>query len=158
VSGSENRPLLVVLHGPNLDMLGRRPVEHYGVLTLGDIEEAVRTLADAAGWDCLCRQTNHEGVFIDLLHEYRDAAALILNPGAWTHYSYAIRDAVELVRAPIAEVHISDISSREAWRRHSVICDVVSFTVKGKGRDGYVEAAERLFRLAEWPERLEERP
>jgi 3-dehydroquinate dehydratase-2 len=140
---------LVVLHGPNLDLLGERPVEHYGTITLAELEELVTAEAARAGWGCVCLQTNHEGVYIDYLHEYRHEAALLVNPGAWTHYSYAIRDALELVDGPIAEVHLSDISSREEFRRHSVVSPVASFTIAGKGAEGYSEAVKRLIGLVE---------
>ncbi len=143
------RSLLAVLHGVNLDLLGDRPAEHYGSLTLPELELLVTEEAARHGWECICRQTNHEGCFVEYLHEHRHADALLVNPGAWTHYSYAIRDALELVTAPVAEVHLSDITSREEWRRHSVISDVVSFTVSGKGADGYLEAVARLVTTAE---------
>ena len=137
-------PLLVMLHGANLDLLGERPVEHYGTITLAYLEQAVQAEAEKAGWRCQCHQTNHEGDFIELVHRFRHAEALLVNPGAWTHYSYAIRDALELATAPVAEVHLSDVSHREEWRRHSVISDVVAFTVSGRGPDGYLDAARRL--------------
>ena len=138
------RPLLVVLHGVNLDMLGRRPAEHYGSVTLSEVETSTAAEAEALGWDCVCHQTNHEGVFVEYIHQYRLSAALLVNPGAWTHYSYAIRDALEMVTGPVAEVHLSDITSREPWRRVSVISDVVTFTVAGQGPQGYKEAVHRL--------------
>jgi len=138
------RRQLVVLNGVNLDLLGERDPGHYGNVSLARLEEAITVAADRHGWDCICHQTNHEGRFVELLHECRDCEALIVNPGAWTHYSYAIHDALELVRCPVAEVHLSDISAREEWRRHSVVSDVVAFTISGKGVHGYLEAAERL--------------
>lgn len=142
------RPLcLVVLHGANLDLLGERPSAHYGTITLPALEEMVVREAERLGWTCVCRQTNHEGEFIEYVHEYRHAAALLVNPGAWTHYSYAIRDALEIVSGPIAEVHLSDITTREEWRRYSVISPVASFTIAGKGPEGYVEAVARLVAL-----------
>lgn len=146
---SERDRQLVVLHGVNLDMLGERPVKHYGTVTLGELEVACRRECESLGWTCLCLQTNHEGVYVEYLHEHRRASALLVNPGAWTHYSYAIRDALEIVTCPTAEVHLSDISTREEWRRNSVISPVVSFTVSGKGPAGYLEAVERLIALAE---------
>lgn len=147
MSGREKR--IVVLHGPNLDLLGERPAEHYGTITLAALERLVADEALRAGWTCLCRQTNHEGTYIEYLHEHRREGALLVNPGAWTHYSYAIHDALELVDCPVAEVHLSDIASREEWRRHSVISPVVTFTISGKGPQGYVEAVRRLIDLAE---------
>jgi len=149
-SGGAHFPrLLVVLHGPNLNLLGERPAEHYGTLTLPELESLVAHEARRLGWDCLCFQTNHEGVYIDYIHEYRNAGALLVNPGAWTHYSYAIHDALELVRCPVAEVHLSEVSKRESWRRHSVITPVATFVVSGKGAEGYLEAVRRLISLAE---------
>ncbi len=141
----DNQPKrLVVLHGPNLDLLGERPVEHYGTITLPALERLITDEVERLGWECLCLQTNHEGTYIECIHEYRNEGALIVNPGAWTHYSYAIRDALELTTCPIAEVHLSDVARREEWRQQSVIAPVVSFTVGGKGPDGYLEAVRRL--------------
>jgi 3-dehydroquinate dehydratase II len=144
---SGSAPLLVVLHGANLDMLGERPAVHYGTVTLAELEAMIAAAAGRRGWECLCLQTNHEGRYIEWLHEHRAAAAMIVNPGAWTHYSYAIRDALELVRCPVAEGHLSDISTREEWRRRSVVSEVATFTVKGKGPDGYLEAVHRLLEM-----------
>jgi 3-dehydroquinate dehydratase-2 len=138
------KPLLVVIHGANLDMLGRRPAQHYGTITLSALEALVKDEAHRRGWDCRCYQTNHEGRFIEWLHEFRDADALLVNPGAWTHYSYAIRDALEIVECPVAEVHLSDITAREDWRRHSVISEVVTFTISGEGPRGYIRAVHLL--------------
>lgn len=139
---------LVLLHGVNLDLLGERPVEHYGTITLADIEKRVTETAEQQGWRCVCHQTNHEGEFVELIHRYRRAAAVMVNPGAWTHYSYAIRDALELVTCLVAEVHLSDIEHREDWRRLSVVADVADVRVSGRGVDGYVEAARRLMQTA----------
>ena len=141
---SESERRLVVLHGANLNLLGERPAVHYGTVTLIELESMVAVEAARLGWDCLCLQTNHEGRYIEYLHEHRRAGAMIVNPGAWTHYSYAIRDALELVRCPVAEVHLSDISVREEWRRNSVVSEVASFTIAGKGPEGYLEAVRRL--------------
>jgi 3-dehydroquinate dehydratase-2 len=139
-----DRPLLVVLHGANLDLLGERPAVHYGTVTLAELEALIAAEAGRLGYDCLCLQTNYEGTYIEYLHQHRRAGAMLVNPGAWTHYSYAIRDALELVQCPVAEVHLSDIAGREEWRRHSVVSPVVSFTISGKGPDGYAEAIRRL--------------
>jgi 3-dehydroquinate dehydratase-2 len=144
-SGSKCPPLLVVLHGVNLNLLGERPASHYGSLKLCELEAQIRERAASYGWRCVCHQTNHEGEFVELVHRYRqDATAFIVNPGAWTHYSYAIRDALEVVRGPIAEVHLSDITVREEWRRYSVLEDVATVRVFGKGPRGYDEAMESL--------------
>ena len=144
---SEQSNRLVVLHGANLDMLGERPLEHSGALTLRELEELLCAEAAKAGWRCLCLHTNHEGSYVELVHKHRHEAAMLVNPGAWTHYSYAIRDALEIVTCPIAEVHLSDIHSREEWRRHSVITPVVTFTISGMGPAGYIEAVRRLVQL-----------
>jgi 3-dehydroquinate dehydratase-2 len=143
-AGAQGRLLLVVLHGANLNLLGERPAVHYGTVTLAELERLIAAEAGSLGYDCLCLQTNYEGKYIDYLHEHRRAGAMLVNPGAWTHYSYAIRDALELVHCPVAEVHLSDISSREEWRRRSVVSPVVSFSITGKGPDGYLEAIRRL--------------
>ena len=145
---SESERLMVVLHGANLNLLGERPAVHYGTVTLAELEGLVAAEAGRLGWDCICLQTNHEGRFIEYVHEHRRAGALIVNPGAWTHYSYAIRDALELARCPIAEVHLSDISSREDWRRRSIVSEVASFTIAGKGPEGYLEAIRRLVEMS----------
>lgn len=138
-------PLLVVLHGVNLDLLGERAAAHYGTLSLPDLERFIRESAEALGWQVVCHQTNHEGEFVEWVHRYRrEAEGMIVNPGAWTHYSYAIHDALEVVRAPIAEVHLSDVAVREPWRRVSVVADVAAFTIAGRGPAGYVEAIRRL--------------
>jgi 3-dehydroquinate dehydratase-2 len=141
---------LVVLHGANLNMLGLRAAEHYGTITLPELEALVSAEAARLGWRCLCLQTNHEGSFIELVHGHRSADALVVNPGAWTHYSYAIRDALEMVACPIAEVHLSKVEDREEWRRLSVISPVVSFTISGQGPQGYLEAVQRLVKLVEF--------
>ena len=134
---------IVVLNGVNLDVLGRRNPELYGGLTLPELE--TRIYEWAARLDCTvrCRQTNSEGEFVDWCHDALDwADGVIVNPGAWTHYSYAIRDALELVEVPIVEVHLSNIEEREEWRRTSVIADLAAKRVFGKGPDGYREALE----------------
>ncbi len=141
---SDSPKHLVVLNGVNLDLLGERPAAHYGTITLQALERSVSEEVERLGWACICRQTNHEGQYVEFIHEFRHAGALLVNPGAWTHYSYAIRDALEIVSCPVAEVHLSDLSSREDWRRVSVISPVVTFTIAGKGPDGYIEAARRL--------------
>ena len=140
---------LVVLHGANLNLLGERPSAHYGSITLAALEDMVAREAGRLGWTCIFRQTNYEGAFIEFIHEHRHADAILLNPGAWTHYSYAIHDALEVATCPVAEVHLSDISVREEWRRRSVLSPVATFTIAGKGPEGYLEAVTRLIALAE---------
>jgi 3-dehydroquinate dehydratase II len=139
---------LALIHGVNLDMLGRRPREHYGTLTLAELEQRVVAYARDRGFQTSTFQTNHEGVLVDYLHELAasGADAVIINPGAWTHYSYAVRDALELIAAPIAEVHLSAVDRREDWRRVSVIRDVATVHVAGKGLEGYLEAVDALTR------------
>ena len=148
---------IVVLHGANLDLLGERPTEHYGSITLRALEELVCEETRRQGWRCLCLHTNHEGSYIELVHKHRHETALIVNPGAWTHYSYAIRDALEIVTCPVAEVHLSEIEGREEWRRVSVISAVASFTISGKGPEGYLEAVHRLIHLVNAERAAEER-
>jgi 3-dehydroquinate dehydratase II len=136
---------VVVLNGVNLDVLGRRDPELYGGLSIQELETLIYKWAEELGATVQCRQTNHEGEFIDWCHDALDSAAgVILNPAAWSHYSYAIRDAVELFTIPVVEVHLSNIEEREEWRRHSVISDIVSHRVIGKGPEGYREALEFL--------------
>ena len=130
-----------ILHGVNLNMLGRRPSEHYGTFTLSELEFKIAEFAKELSLEVSFFQTSHEGEFCDRLHRAPDMAdGLIINAGAWTHYSYAIRDAIEIATVPAVEVHISDIAQREEWRRHSVISEVCQGTIVGKGPDGYREA------------------
>lgn len=140
---------LWLLHGVNLDMLGRRDPAVYGTMTLSELESYVARHGESRGFTVYSFQTNFEGELVEKLHQLAlDAAdAAIINPGAWTHYSYALHDALELVSAPVAEVHLSDVDSREEWRRVSVIADVVDVRVTGKGAAGYVEALEELSSL-----------
>ena len=134
-----------VLHGVNLDALGRRDPAHYGELTLTELEVRVKRFADELEVDVAFFQTNHEGQFCEWLHRAgENTDGLILNPGAWTHYSYAIRDALEVAALPAVEVHLSAIDEREEWRRLSVIRDLCIGTVQGRGADGYREALEML--------------
>jgi 3-dehydroquinate dehydratase-2 len=133
------------MHGVNLDTLGRRPAAHYGDLTLQRLEMRITEFAQAAGLVATYFQTNHEGEFVEELHNAPDVSdALILNPGAWTHYAWAIRDALEVAGLPAVEVHLSDVHNRESWRQVSVIGDLCVATVAGKGADGYGEALDLL--------------
>jgi 3-dehydroquinate dehydratase-2 len=134
-----------VLNGVNLDVLGRRDAALYGGLTIDELETRIYGWAQELGLSVRCRQTNHEGDYIAWCHEALDwADGVILNPAAWTHYSYAIRDAVELLQVPVVEVHLSNVEEREDWRRISVISDLAAKRVIGKGPDGYREALEFL--------------
>jgi 3-dehydroquinate dehydratase-2 len=134
-----------VMHGVNLDQIGRRDPEHYGTFTFTELEVRVKKFARELELDATFWQTNHEGEFCESLHIAAERAdGLLLNPGAWTHYSYAIRDALELAAVPAVEVHLSAIAEREEWRRHSVIRELCVGSVQGKGLDGYREALELL--------------
>jgi 3-dehydroquinate dehydratase-2 len=141
--GVRNR--VEVMHGVNLDQLGRRDPAHYGGLSFSDLEREVSHAAAEIGLQTRFFQTNHEGEFVEHLHRLEGMAdGIVLNPGAWTHYSYAIRDALELAGLPSVEVHLSDIESREPWRRESVIGELCLARISGRGVAGYREALERL--------------
>ena len=134
---------ILVLNGVNLDLLGRRDPAVYGPESLADLERSVEQWAAELGCEVRCEQTNHEGAFVELLHAaLGHVDGLILNPGAWTHYSWAIRDAVEPFAVPVVEVHLSDVDAREQWRRHSVLADIATERIKGKGIAGYRDALQ----------------
>ncbi len=134
-----------VMHGVNLDQLGRRDPDHYGGMTLPELQVKVKRFATEFDLEATFWQTNHEGEYCESLHIAAERSdGLILNPGAWTHYSWAIRDALELCGVPAVEVHLSAIDEREEWRHTSVIRDLCIGTVHGKGVDGYREALELL--------------
>jgi len=134
---------VVVLNGVNLDVLGRRDPKLYGGISLDELETRIYQWASQLGCQVRCRQTNNEGEYVDWCHDAYDwADGVVVNPGAWSHYSYAIRDALELLQAPIVEVHLSDVENREEWRRNSVIADLAAKRIVGKGPDGYREALE----------------
>jgi 3-dehydroquinate dehydratase-2 len=129
------------MHGVNLDQLGRRKPEHYGSLTLAELERRVSEWARDFGLGTRFFQTNHEGEFVEHLHRVEGLAdGLILNPGAWTHYAWSLRDALELTGLPAVEVHLSDVGQREEWRKLSVIRELCVATIAGRGVDGYHEA------------------
>jgi 3-dehydroquinate dehydratase II len=134
-----------VMHGVNLDALGRRDPDDYGTATLPELEARIKHFAHDLGLEVAFFQTNHEGEFVEHLHRLPELAdAALLNPGAWTHYSYAIRDALEIAGLPAVEVHLSDIHAREEWRAKSVLEGLPIGTVVGKGVDGYREALEMV--------------
>ena len=136
---------VTVLNGVNLNMLGRRDPKQYGDMTLQQLETRIYEWAQELDLSARCSQTNHEGAYVDMIHEACSGTdALVVNPGAWSHYSYAIRDALELLSVPIVEVHLSDIDGREDWRRMSVVAELAAHRVIGKGPDGYREAFEFL--------------
>lgn len=126
-------------------MLGRRDIEQYGTGSLRDLETSVYVWARELGLQVRCRQTNHEGEYVGYLHAaFGTADGLVLNPGAWTHYSWAIRDALEPFGGKSVEVHLSDVEKREEWRRVSVLEGVVTERIVGKGFDGYRQALALL--------------
>jgi 3-dehydroquinate dehydratase II len=134
-----------VMHGVNLDQLGRRDPLLYGTLTLAELEKRIEEAAGELGLVTRFFQTNHEGAFVEHLHGLSgQAEAILLNPGSWTHYAWAIRDALEIAALPALEIHLSDVENREPWRRVSVIRDLCFATVSGRGPDGYRDALERL--------------
>ena len=138
---------MAVLNGVNLDVLDRRDPELYGGLSLAELEGRIRDWARELELEADCRQTNSEGEYVGWCHDALDwAGGVVANPGAWSHYSYAIRDALELFDAPVVEVHLSDITQREEWRRHSVLEDIAAERVIGRGPQGYRDALEFLAR------------
>jgi 3-dehydroquinate dehydratase-2 len=138
-------PHIEVMHGVNLDQLGRRDPLLYGTLTLPELEQRIEREARALGMTASFFQTNHEGAFVERLHSLEGKAdALLLNPGSWTHYAWAVRDALEIAALPAVEIHLSDVQSREPWRRVSVIGDLCFATISGRGPDGYGEALALL--------------
>ncbi len=138
---------ILLLNGPNLGRLGLRQPEIYGTTTLAQVEQAAAEHAVALGHTLVAFQSNHEGALIDRI-EQRDHDAIVINPGALTHTSYALHDALIGAECPSVEIHISDILSREAWRRVSVIEPVVSHRIMGHGWRGYLEAIDFLHELA----------
>jgi 3-dehydroquinate dehydratase II len=136
---------IAVLNGVNLDVVGRRDPKLYGGLSIRQLESRIFEWAMQLELNVKCRQTNSEGEYVDWCHEALDwAEGVVLNPGAWTHYSYAIRDAVALFDVPVVEVHLSNIDQREEWRRTSVISDLAAKRIIGKGPQGYREALAYL--------------
>jgi 3-dehydroquinate dehydratase II len=139
------RNRVAVMHGVNLDALDRRPAEHYGGLTFARLEFKIEQFARALGLDARFFHSNHEGEFVEELHKVNDYAdGLLLNPGAWTHYAWSLRDAVELTGLPAVEVHLSDVMNREPFRAVSVLEGIRVASVSGQGVDGYRVALERL--------------
>ena len=136
---------VALLHGPNLNMLGRRPAAHYGTITLAELEARVRAWGEELGMSVATFQTNHEGAFLEHVHGLLGAVdGVVVNPGAWTHYQWSLRDALETLGVPFVEVHLSNVEEREPHRRVSVIRDLAAAAVWGKGPDGYREALELL--------------
>ncbi|MBI5241160.1 MAG: 3-dehydroquinate dehydratase [Elusimicrobia bacterium] len=139
---------ILILHGPNLNLLGEREPEVYGTMTLAQLDARLRAHARQRRATLRIFQDNCEGTLIDLLHGNRRwAQGAVFNPGAYTHYSYALRDAVAAIALPTIEVHLSDTGKREPFRRRSVIAPVCLASVRGKGADSYLEAIDRLCAL-----------
>ncbi len=135
---------ILLINGPNLGTLGRRQPEIYGTTTLGEVVERCAVAAREARAAIVAFQSNHEGALIDFLEEHATADAAIINPGGLAHTSVALRDAVAACRFPVVEVHISDVRTREAFRRHSYLADVVAHQVIGEGVAGYEQALRWL--------------
>lgn len=140
-----NRIRIMVLNGPNLNLLGTRQPEVYGDTTLADVESACTKKADALGIEIEFRQSNHEGELIDWIHEARQTMqGIVINPGAYTHTSIAIMDAISSVELPVAEVHISNVHKREAFRHTSYVSKVALGVIAGFGTFGYLMGLEGL--------------
>jgi len=139
------RPRVEIMHGVNLDQLGRRPELIYGDLTFDRLELRVSDYAHDLGLQVRFFHTNAEHEFVEHLHRLEGLAdAIVMNPGAWTHYAWAIRDALEIAALPTVEVHLSDVDAREEWRRLSVVRELCVATVSGQGVDGYRTALQRV--------------
>ena len=144
---------ILVIHGPNLNLLGRRQPEIYGTTTLDEIDDALRQAAIERNFEIVATQSNYEGALIDQIQRYGwIASGIIINPGALTHYSIALRDALAAVTAPAIEVHLSNIAAREEFRHHSVISAIARGTIAGLGPSGYVLALHYLMDLVELEE------
>ena len=145
MTSAHNR--VAVLHGVNFDILDQRDPEIYGGLSLNELEMKIRSWGRELGLETIFFQTNSEGEFVEYLHRVRDLSdAVLINAGAWTHYSRAIADALEVTRLPAVEIHLSDVESREDWRQISVFDGMVLEKISGKGPDGYHDALAALAR------------
>ena len=142
-----DRPIISLLHGPNLNLLGQREPEIYGTATLDDYVAATVAAADSHGLEVEWFQTNHEGQLVDAIHAARErCAAIIINPGAFTHYAWSLHDALAAFSGVIIEVHISNPNAREAWRHTSVVSPVATGTIVGLGIHGYELAVDAVAR------------
>ena len=140
------KPRILVVHGPNLNLLGTREPDHYGHVTLADINLALARLAEGASVDLESFQSNHEGALIERIHAAREQGvrAIIINPAAYTHTSVALRDALAAVAIPFIEVHLSNVHAREPFRHHSYFSDLAVGVISGLGHEGYLLALEYL--------------
>jgi 3-dehydroquinate dehydratase-2 len=131
---------ILVLHGVNLNMFGQRDTAQYGTATLAEIDAALKSLAGELACEVECFQTNHEGAMVERIHQAHESGidALVINAGAWTHYSYAIRDALAVLKVPVVEVHMSHVHAREEFRHHSVIAPVARGQITGFGVASYL--------------------
>ena len=145
-SKAVDKPRILAIHGPNLNLLGTREPEHYGSVTLADINVALARMAENAGVDFEAFQSNHEGALIERIHAARDQGvrAIIINPAAYTHTSVALRDALAAVAIPFVEVHLSNVHAREPFRHHSYFSDLAIGVICGLGHEGYRLALEYL--------------
>lgn len=142
------RPVLLLLSGPNLDLLGQREPEIYGTATLEDHRRAAAEVAAEAGYDLQHLQSNREGVLVEAIHAARaTVAGIVINPGAFTHYAWSLHDALAAFAGPVIELHLSNPAAREAWRHRSVISPVADAVIAGLGGDGYPLAVQALVRL-----------
>ena len=143
---------LLLIHGPNLNLLGEREPDVYGRATLDEVNAEIKSFCRSKRIRVKCFQSNHEGCLVDFIHRYRHwADGIVINPGAFTHYSYALRDAIGGVNVPAVEVHLSDIHKREEFRRVSVIQPVCLTQISGKGKDGYLEGIDFLLKKENSP-------
>ena len=146
-------PTIMVINGPNLNLLGTREPSTYGVETLADVETLCRDTAAALGYQVECHQSNHEGALIDLIHQAGqriktgEVLGVVFNPGAYTHTSIALHDAIKGAEVPVIEVHISNVHARESFRHHSYISPVAAGVIVGMGIQGYVLGIQGLVRL-----------
>lgn len=145
-SKSADKIRILVIHGPNLNLLGTREPDHYGRVTLSDINMALARMAEGAGVDLETFQSNHEGALIERIHAAREQGvrAIIINPAAYTHTSVALRDALSAVAIPFVEVHLSNVHAREPFRHHSYFSDLAIGVICGLGHEGYLLALEYL--------------
>lgn len=144
---------ILIIHGPNLNLLGEREPGIYGNQSYETLNNMITSYVESLGYDCEIFQSNYEGAIIDRLHQARlDSLGVVLNAGAYTHYSYAIRDAIATIKIPVIEVHISNVHNREEFRHNSVISPVCKGTILGFGRDSYILGVTGLVRMLEGAE------